>query len=361
MSRRSPTFEGFATIFREPSFGFAEIAWRWSFGFAATFLLILATVEYLDTLPVTGVDTVLLQSGLPVLVWRALQSIFQGSSARLVLVGLILIPTLALGWVIVGSLGRAATLKALVGTFREEGKANRRGTPYLSLFGLNFLRLVTFFAALVGCLGALMLAGLATSSDNPAPGSAFLIFLTILLLVWLAWSVVNWFLSLSSVFVFADGQDTFGALSAAVGLCRTRTGSVIAAGTWFGLAHIVAFFIATSVVTFPLAFAGVLPLGVVLAGVLVVTLLYFAVADFLYIGRLAAYVAMVEVPAPREAAAILPPPVVINPPATGIDQEELILSDAGSGAPASLPAIPPCESVDQDEPILSDEPPRTKE
>ena len=53
-------------------------------------------------------------------------------------------------------------------------------------------------------------------------------------------------------------------------------------------------------VALPLGFAGVLPAGVVLGGVLLVTLLYFAVVDFLYVGRLAAYVcASLEVSHPR--------------------------------------------------------------
>src|SRR5207302_10754305 len=58
---------------------------------------------------------------------------------------------------------------------------------------------------------------------------------------------------------------------------------------WFSLAHILAFIAATTVVAFPMAFAGILPIGVVLGGVLLVALLYFAVADFLYLGRLAGY------------------------------------------------------------------------
>jgi hypothetical protein len=148
--------------------------------------------------------------------------------------------------------------------------------------------------------------------------------------------VMNWFLSIAAVFVVADGRSSFGAVEAAVDLCRTRTGSVFAAGTWFGLAHLVVFFIATSVVALPLAFAGVLPGGMVLGGVLLVTLLYFAVVDFLYAGRLAAYVAILQSPhVPSPQAPAIPmlsggqSPIM---PELGdrIDPDELILSDPGS-------------------------------
>jgi len=104
----------------------------------------------------------------------------------------------------------------------------------------------------------------------------------------------------------------------------TRPLSVTAATTWFGLAHGLAFMAATSVVAVPLAFAGVLPAAVVLGGLLLVTLLYFAVADFLYIGRLSAYVSMMEVPeAPKpelpadddilsDVRGLVPPPEAVG-------------------------------------------------
>jgi len=85
-------------------------------------------------------------------------------------------------------------------------------------------------------------------------------------------------------------------LAAAAELCRSRSGAVAAIATWFGIAHAVAFMIATSVVAFPLALAGVLPGGIVLGGVILVAMCYFAIVDFLYVGRLAACGFLVEVP-----------------------------------------------------------------
>ena len=113
-------------------------------------------------------------------------------------------------------------------------------------------------------------------------------------------------------------------------MCRDETGSLFAAGTWFGLAHVAAFILATSVVAFPLAFVKVLPAGMVIGGVLLVTLLYFATADFLYAGRLAAYVAILELPdvpsSPLVVAPNQPSPVRFDSPAC-VDPDELILSD----------------------------------
>jgi hypothetical protein len=145
-------------------------------------------------------------------------------------------------------------------------------------------------------VGAMLLAGLASSRANPSPGSALLIFWMLCLFVAMAGSTLNWYLSLAAVFVVGDEHTTFEALAAASDLCRSRSGAVAAIATWFGIAHGAAFMIASSVVAFPLAFAEVLPGGIVLGGVILVAMFYFAIADFLYVGRLASYVFLVEVP-----------------------------------------------------------------
>jgi hypothetical protein len=339
MKPRSPTLEGFRAILRRPSFGLAEIAWRWSFGAAAGLLLMFSFFEYLDTLPVSKDDLLLLRTSQPVLISRAVVHIFRGSAFRVVETVVVLALTLGLAWIVVASLARAATIKALLAYFLEGDASTpaRRETPWRfhSLFTLNFFRLGTTLAALVACLAAVLLGKAASRPTDPAPASALLITLTVIMLVWLAWSTLNWFLSLGAIFVVADGEDTIGAIAAAVDLCRTRSASIFAAGTWFGLAHITAFVVASSAVAFPLGFAAVLPAGVVLGGVLLVTLLYFAVTDFLYMGRLAAYVAIVEMPELPVSAERTQPPLphggmyfdagAQSSPA--VDATELILSD----------------------------------
>jgi len=344
MKQRSPTLEGFRAILRQPSFGLAEIAWRWSFGVAAGLLLTFSFLEYLDTLPVTRGELFLLRTHHPVLIFQAIAHIFRGSAPRVVAASIVLTLTLAAAWIGIASLGRAATVRALLDYLRESTglPADRTAGSFRppvfvrlrSLAGLNFFRVGVTLAAVVGCLGASLLAGFASPKASPSPGSAVLIFLMLVMFVGLAWSAVNWFLSLAAIFVVGGGRDTFSAVAAAVDLCRFRTGSVLAAATWFGLGHVVAFVVASSVVAFPLAFAGVLPAGVVLGGVLLVTLLYFAVVDFLYVGRLAAFVFIVEGPEepPVPEIAAEPPSgsqqaTLSLQPGSGVDPDELILSD----------------------------------
>jgi hypothetical protein len=331
VKRRSPTIEGFRLVFRRPSFALAEIAWRWSYGAAVLALLGVSFLEYLDTLPVSKSDLFLLRSRHPGLIARALSHILAGSGPRFIAASIVLAMTLSFAWVIVASFGRAATLGGLVHYFWEKDPERRFPFRMSALFGLNFLRSGALLAAMVGSVGALVLGGMASSEKDPSPGLAMLIFLTVIMLVWSAWSVVNWVLSLASVFVAARHADTFAAITSTVSLCRERTGAVLAASTWFGMAHFVAFFVASSVIAFPLALVGVLPGAVVFAAVLFVTLLYFAVADWLYLGRLASYLWIVEGPEPEPLIEIAEEPPAGQPPVIRsidrVDPDDLILSD----------------------------------
>ncbi len=320
---------------RQPAFGLAEIAWRWSFAAACWLSACFSAAEYFKTLPVTRADLILLRTRHPILVWDSIARIFHGSGLRAVETFIVLAAALAFGWIVLSSMARAATLKSLLAYFRE-GTESGAKLQLRSLFGLNLLRLAVTVSAVIGVVSAFVFGSAVSPANRPAPGSGFFVFLNVIFFVWLAWSVLNWFLSLAAVFVVVQGRNTFAAITSAVDLCRRRTASVLAAGSWFGLGHIVVFVLATSVVAFPLGFAGILPAGVVLGGVLLVTLLYFAAADFLYMGRLAAYVAILELPGTPKTAEPSPPVPPNNPSdvstINSIDRDELILSDVPSQA-----------------------------
>jgi hypothetical protein len=365
-------------MFRRPSFSLAEVAWRWSFGGAALFLCTFGLLEYLNSLPVSNADLFLLRTGHPALALRALAHVTRGSALRLVLADAVLAAGLALFWILLASVGRASILASLLddiraraqrkahdseGRLRENVAARSVRGSIRSLAGLNFLRVALTLAALLSVTGAMMASGSLNSLKSPHPALSFLAFIALLAVIVFFWTSLNWFLSLASLFVARDGQDALGALSSAVGLCRERLGAISAVGTWFGLAHLTLFMLATSVVGFPLAFAAIVPPGFVLVSILLITLAYFALVDTLYIGRLAGYVAILEAPPVGEPA---PPPVIaptlplptaaLAPPeTTQVDQDELILSDclAAPSVPHSSLGIQSA-MVDQDEQILSD-------
>jgi len=364
MSRISPTLEGFRAAFRRPSLTLAEISWRWTVGATATALAAFSLLEYLDTLPVTGGDVLLLRTRQPILIGQALGHIFRGSAPRIVIAELVAAIALTCLWIFAASMGRATTVRSLIDYFSErQNSANNReelvsvthpaapspkGPPLGSLLRLNFLRAAVVLAALLGLVGALILVHVVSASlsnsagsagvnssnaaapADPGAGVAFLLFFPLAGLIFLAWSTLNWILSLAGVFAVRDGdahKDALRAVSAAVSFCRERGGAVFAVSTWTGLAHLTVFVLATTVVSMPLSFAQIVPGRLVLAVVVLITVAYFAIADWLYIARLAGYVCITEMP---EAllAPIAPAPLPAPPaPRTTIDRDEPILSD----------------------------------
>jgi hypothetical protein len=319
MTRRSPTLEGFRILFRIPLLGMAEITWRWAIGAAFVASLTFAFLQYLKSLPVTTTDMLMLRTRHPLMVSRALAHIFAGSAVRFGMVLVVLSLAIALAWIVVAAVGRAVTLKTALTYFFPERVVALRIRPIIEL---NMLRAVAGLAAIVASFGALVLGGMASTKTDPSPGSALLIFATLTLFIGACWLMLNWLLSLAAIFVVCEGKTAPGAIVAAVDLVRRRFGGVLAASIWFALAHGVAYVIASSAIGFPLAFAGLLPGGLILGGVILTALAYFAIVDYLYVGRMAAYVFLAESPE-IATADVLPQPSL---PA-GFDSSELILSD----------------------------------
>jgi len=332
----SPTAEGFRAAFRHPLLTLAEITWRWVVGMTATALLFFGFFEYLDTLPVTDWDVVFLQTRHPFLVWQAIAHIVRGSIGRGVLSLILAALLLTLVWMVAASLGRLATVQAMIEYFRARFAAipspalatdELKTQRIFHLLRLNFLRVAVVLAALIGLAGTAIIAGFMSSPTNPHPGLALVLFLPMAWMVFLVCYALNWLLSLATVFVVRDAEDAVGAISSAVVLCRERTAALWAVSSWTAFAHLIALVGASTVVAVPLAARGVLPWRLVALGVILLTLGYFAVADWLYTARLAGYVCITDMPQaqPAPMPPIIPPPV--TQPSTTIDRDELILSD----------------------------------
>ena len=346
MPRISPTAEGFRTAFRRPSFALAEITWRWVVGVTATLLVVFGFFEYLDTLPVSYGEMLFLKSGQPILISQAILHVLRGSLVRGVLSLTLALLLLILLWIIAASLGRVTTIRAMLDSIRAQlaAKAVAMGIAVrdesvpitgvsawetvATLARLNFLRVVLVLATIIAILGASILAGFAYSNKDPQPGLVVLLFFPLALLVGLAWFVLNWLLSLAAVYAVKNGENPIEAISAAVSFCRERPGAVAAISSWTGLAHLVAFVGATTVVSILMGLSALLPWRLVVLAILTVTLAYFAVADWVYTARLAGYVTIIEMPEDLWKPAMPPtPPTPATRVQSSIDRDELILSD----------------------------------
>ncbi|HEY7352214.1 MAG TPA: hypothetical protein VH596_05550 [Terriglobales bacterium] len=322
MSVFSPTAAGFKLIFRRSAIPLAEIAWRWSIAAAVWLLCAGLFAEYADTLPVNKVDRLLLGSQQPALVVRALHRIFHGSALRFTESAILLGIALTIAWIVVAALGRAATLKAIA----EEFDLAAPGSRVASLSGLNFLRAATTLAAIVGVMGAAFIASGIWASTHLSAADAARLWVGLLFLVWLAWSVLNWFLTSSAIFVVADGSGSFPALASAVGWFRESYGSIIATGIWFGLVHGGMFTVAYGAGFSVLSMSDTLGTAPTIILEFLIIAGYCVVADFLYIGRLTAYLVIA-----RGEDLVLsnwqPQSFDGRSGSSAVDQSELILSD----------------------------------
>lgn len=353
MPRISPTVEGFRAAYRRPSLTFAEITWRWVVGATATTLFFFGLFEYLNTLPVTRGEMLFLRTRQPYLVVQAILHVLRGGLSRAVVSVIVAALLIALVWMIAGSLGRITTVRALLEYFRERLLANghgetvrnegpgrsasgRESNSLHSLLSLHFFRAGIALAAVFGLMGAGILASFISPHVHPRPALAFLCFLPLAGLVCFFWRALNWLLSLASVFVVRDHEDALRAISAAVALLRERPGPVLAVSSWVGLAHLVVFVGATTAVSVPMGLMPLVPWRLAALAMIVVTLAYFALADWLYMARLAGFVCIAEMPEEMFAPSTPVPPIPPPPLQTSIDRNELILSDVPNPAMGSV-------------------------
>lgn len=343
MKSPSPTAEGFRAAFRRPALAFAEITWRWVLGAAVLAVFTFYGIEFLDTLPVTNADALLIRTRQPLLMGQAIEHILRGSLHRAVFGALLATLALALLWIIAASLGRLAKTRAVLEYFRGDddagGSQERSGTegnfdgakrrPIRALIDLNFLRVVVLLAALIGLAGSAILSSLVSTDKNPRPDLAVIVFVLLAGIILIAGWLLNWWLSFAAIFAVRNGEDALGAIANAVTLARMRTGAVLAVSIWTGLAHLVVLSIASSAAPFLLASLGVVPARLVLAGVVLTALAYFAVVDWLYVARLFGYVCIAEMPdvLPAEPQPSFLPLESANAAEGRIDRDEPILSD----------------------------------
>jgi hypothetical protein len=319
----SPTAEGFRLIFRRPSIPLAEIAWRWSFAAAAWFLLVAFLLEYGKSLGVTTLDRLLLGTQQPILVWKAIRHIFQGSAFRLTEGGVVLAIALTVAWIGLASLGRLVVLRAIAEEYEISTNDDWR-TPLRSLIALNFFRAAAALAGGVGKIAAVFLTSSLWASTHLRAGDAARFAVALLVLVIAVWAMLNWFLSAAAVFVVTERDNALGAIVSTVRLCWDKMAPLVIVGVLFGLIHFGAFLSAWGAGLTVLSLGGALGSGPTLFLVFLILAAYFAGAACLYTARLAAYLAIVRKHETSDASGVEPTGPIER---SAVDAGELILSD----------------------------------
>lgn len=292
---------GFRAIFVRPAMALAEIAWRWAFGAAAWALVIFAIHRVFSRVDVTQLELLIARHSDLFLIADACARIVVQVLPQLAREGLVLVPAIAGLWIAAGTVGRGITLNALFSAGNPEesavfagvepnqpatGATGRRTVRYGPLLLLHLVRALFTIAALIAGCGAVLLAGIALAAQNPAAAAG--VSLLLVSVVMLFWAMVNWFLALAPVWIVRDGRPAFAAISDSLQLYRRDPGVYVGIATSFGLIRALAL---VAAIVAALIASQASPAAAVAMNV-VIALVYFAVADFLYIARLAAFVSL---------------------------------------------------------------------
>lgn len=276
---RNGFIEGVREISRDPVLLLMEIGWRWSFGAIAILAFCFSAFLILDSIPVDSRSLQLMVALNPL---QLAQRIAEGIGS---MAGLLWRAVLSVGllvttvWVLFSALGRYATL------MRSAIKPGASLQVCLIVSGLRAM--LTW-----GCIAAWFLAGLFASAIGPADtqGShanlglmSAILFVAFLVIAGI-WSTLNWVLSLVPLSREPTGSECF---RRTLSLIRTRRDELLEISIVNGTLRAALFVIAVLLTV--AASTLVTNARILVADLLAISLLYFLIADVLYVARLIAF------------------------------------------------------------------------
>jgi len=280
----NPITQGLRAVTRDPAIFLVEILWRWSFAILACLLVAGVGVMLLGPLHVGHAWDTAWRSRDPQRMGQLVFAVLLLLGMKVIVIAAIAVPlTIALLWGIFSALGRFVTVNRL-----RVGLTSLRFRTILALQLLRgfigWLSLVLLFAAMFGE------ALIASRGPQPDLLLYYLMVLPSVVLIGSFWLTVNWYLSLAAIFG-REGQSFRGALRQARQTVSQQRSDFAGTGFVFLLFRVVALLIATAICGLTSGMVGSSPQGYFTL-LIIVSLAYFAIADFLYVARMAAYLAL---------------------------------------------------------------------
>lgn len=300
----NPITQGLRAVTRDPAIFLVEILWRWSFAVLACLLVAGVGMMLLGPLHVGKAWDSAWGSRDPQRIGQFLVVIVLLLGTKLIIVAIAIPLAIALLWGILSALGRFVTVKRL--------RAGLTLLRFRTVFALQLLRgLVSWFALILLFATTLGEALIATRGTQPDLVLYYLMVMPSVVLIGVSWLILNWYLSLAAIFG-REGQSFRGAFRQARQTVRQQRSDFAGTGFVFLLFRTVILLIALAVCGLTSGMAGTAPRSYFVL-LLVVSLAYFAVADFLYMARMAAYLALaaahVDPAGPKLVATSSPLPV----------------------------------------------------
>jgi hypothetical protein len=150
--------------------------------------------------------------------------------------------------------------------------------------------LISWFALVLLFAATISEAFIATRGTQPDLVLYYLMVMPTVVLISVSWLILNWYLSLAAIFG-REGQSVRGAFREARQTVRRQRSDFAGTGFVFLLFRTVILLIVVAICGLTSGMAGTAPQSYFVV-LMVISLAYFAVADFLYMARMAAYLAL---------------------------------------------------------------------
>jgi hypothetical protein len=279
----NPITQGLRTVSRDPLIFMLEILWRWSFALLVCLLLFGVGAVLLGPLPIGDPWAAAWHSQDPRRIGQVVLMAVLMLGSKLIVAAIAVPIAIALLWAILSTLGRSIIVKRL-----RTGITSLRSR---SIMALQFLRAFLTWFSLVLLLAAVFGEALiATRGSKPDLLLYYLMAMPSIVLISCGWLVLNWYLTLA-VFFGREGQSFRGAFRQARQTVARQRSDFAGTGFVFLLMRLAILLAALAICGLASRSAGSSPQGYFTL-VMVVAAVYFAVSDFLYMSRMAAYLAL---------------------------------------------------------------------
>jgi uncharacterized membrane protein len=279
----NPITQGLRTVARDPAIFLVEILWRWSFALLACLLVIGVGLMLLGPLHVGHRWDMAVRTRDPQRMTQLLVTVLLILGMKAVVAALAIPVAIAFLWSIFSALGRFVTIRRL--------RVGLTSLRFPSILALQFLRGFVCWFCFVLFFGATFGEAL-IASRGPKPDLLlyYLMVMPSVVVISAFWLTVNWYLSLAAFFG-REGQGFRGALREARQTIRQQRSDFAGTGLVFLLFRTIILLVAVAICGLASGMEGTDPQSYFVL-LVVVSLAYCAIADFLYMARMAAYLAL---------------------------------------------------------------------
>ncbi|HXA86521.1 MAG TPA: hypothetical protein VNZ47_15670 [Candidatus Dormibacteraeota bacterium] len=280
----NPITQGLRAVTRDPAIFLVEIIWRWSFALLACLLVVGVGLMLLGPLHLGNHWDTAWRSRDPQRMGQVVLGVVLLLGVKVIMTAAIAVPlAIVLLWGVLSALGRFVTVRRL--------RVDLTSLRFRSILALQFLRgFVGWFSFVLLFAATFGEALIASRGPKPDLLLYYLMMMPSVILISAFWLTLNWYLSLAAIFG-REGQSFRGAFRQARHTVRLQRSDFAGTGFVFILFRTVALLIATAICGLTSGMAGSSPQGYSVL-LMIVSLAYFAVADFLYMARMAAYLAL---------------------------------------------------------------------